>query len=225
MKDSKHISLSWSTHRSLTHVRGAISLPSHQYFDVCIRNRMGIARGVKHNSRRIARDVSSIKAGDFAAAFVLPVTRNRLALCTRERRGKVVKLGLLGGKPKMGEDSFATTAREAREESGGGRGGGFSDVALARLTRGAGIIDGAFGVFSSRRSKDSVAFAHDLVTTQDLDVQSRFPRESFESEPQSKTTQLGLVWVSLDQIKDAAWREANMHFIAKVLVGKMANAL
>ena len=105
----------------------------------------------------------------FNAAFVLPITRDGRVLLTKEQRGSEVKFGMLGGKSHEAETDFETMSREANEETGGA----LSEHTLKRITRGAGILDGARVYYE--RSK-SVAVKHDLVVPGDLDKTKHIPR-------------------------------------------------
>ena len=67
---------------------------------------------------------------------MLPVTRDGHALLTKEKRGAVVKYGMLGGKACPGETDFQCMSREAKEESGGA----LSLVTLARIAEGRGLL-------------------------------------------------------------------------------------
>ena len=185
---------------------------------------MPVTVGMKRPRESVRRIAFTPPAepGSFAAAFVLPVARDGRVLLTREQRGKEAKLGLLGGKTKPGEDSFATAAREAREESGGGRGSGLSKVTLARMARGAGVLAGSAVRYEQSKC---VAIAHDLVVPVDLDVHMRFPKSSFRTDPKSKALQMGLEWVAIGQLCDAKWRKENLYFIADVLCARLAPSL
>ena len=171
-------------------------------------------------------------SGQFSAAFVLPVTRNGHALLTRERRGKVERMGMLGGKAQTGEDVYACMAREAKEESGGA----LSDVTLARIGRGAGRIGHVIPFTIKNKPPETavVAVKHDLVVKEDLDVDSRFvPAEAAAMRTQTPindkkkkkkkppTVQTGLEFVPLEQLRDWKWRESNMHFVASVLCARL----
>ena len=41
--------------------------------------------------------VDSEPAGSFSAAFVLPITRDGRVLLTKEKRGQIIRYGMLGG--------------------------------------------------------------------------------------------------------------------------------
>lgn len=169
--------------------------------------------------------------GQFSSAFVLPVTRNDHALLTRERRGKVEKMGMLGGKAQSGEDVYTCMAREANEESGGA----LSKVTLARIGRGAGCIGDVipFTVKNNPPETVAVAVKHDLVVEEDLGVDTRFvpakaaamrtstPTNDKKKKKKPPTVQVGLAFVPLKQLRDWKWRQSNMHFTASVLCARL----
>ena len=169
--------------------------------------------------------------GQFAAAFVLPITRDGCALLTIERRGKDEKYGLLGGKAQPKEDIFACMAREANEESGGA----LSNTTLLRIGRGAGALGETLPFVAGNNPPESASIGvrHDLVVNQDLDVDTRFnaskaaAMRTHAQEPAKKkkksppTVQTGLIFVSVETLKDFKWREANMHFAASVLCARL----
>jgi 8-oxo-dGTP pyrophosphatase MutT (NUDIX family) len=171
---------------------------------------------------KIARHVAP-SPGSFAASFVLPIRRDGMALLTVERKGTKQVLGLLGGKTADGENGYMTAAREASEESGCGKAGGagLSPTTIARIGRG----DGVLGAPVEYEKALSVAHAHDLVVPTDADVEKRFPRGGFRTSGKSKTTQLGLKWVPLADLRNNEWRNANMRFDAGVLCARLMHTL
>jgi 8-oxo-dGTP pyrophosphatase MutT (NUDIX family) len=168
--------------------------------------------------------VDPFPAGSFSAAFVLPITRDRRVLLTKEKRGSEIKFGMLGGKPHEAESDFETMSREANEETGGE----LSKITLARLTRGAGILDGARVFYEN---SNSVGVKHDLVVPDDLDVDTRFdPRKAAamasdraiqKKRKKAKTLHLGLEFVSIESVRDWRWRNDNMHHNPSVLCARL----
>ena len=104
--------------------------------------------------------------GSFAAAFVLPITRDRRALLTKEKRGSAVKYGMLGGKARKDETDFQCMSRQANEESGCN----LSLATIARIADGRGILGGAKVYYDKA---NSFAVKHDLVVRTDLDIDTR----------------------------------------------------
>ena len=191
---------------------------------------------------------TAAESGAYGAAFVLPITRDGRALLARERRGHETRLALLGGKALPGEDAFACAAREAHEETGGA----LSNVARARIARGAGVKGApvAFRGPHQPEATQSVAVAHDLVTKEDLDVPARFDapeaarlrtlsettrarrsaigktRRKTTTKTPSATVQLGTEFVPLASLRNHAWRAAHMHaFPHSVLVARLMSGL
>ena len=167
----------------------------------------------------------------FAAAFVLPITRDGRALLTRERRaGKGEKLGMLGGKAREGEGVYECMAREAKEESGGA----LSEVTLLRIGRGAGMLGETTSYYNKGTSPEtaSIAVRHDMVVSGDWDVDTRFDIKKAadlrthdkKKEKKPQTVQTGLEFVQLKDICDWKWREKNMHFVASVLCARLMKA-
>lgn len=164
-------------------------------------------------------------AGSFSAAFVLPITRDGRVLLTKEKRGKDTKYGMLGGKPHEAESDFETMSREANEETGGA----LSKITLARLTRGAGILDGAKVYYEN---SNSFAVKHDLIVPDDLTVAKRFdPTKAAamasdraiqkKRSKKAKTLHLGLEFVLIENLRDVRWRNDNMFHNPSVLCTRL----
>ena len=83
----------------------------------------------------VQQNAKPVLGGEFMSSFVLGVTRDGRALLTLEKRGNETKLAIPGGKAMAGENSFATAARGAHEESGGA----LSEMTRLRIARGAGV--------------------------------------------------------------------------------------
>ena len=173
------------------------------------------------------KKIEPAAGGTFISAFVLPITRDRRVLLTKERRGNDVKYGMLGGSASPGETDFECMAREAKEETGGA----ISATTISRIARGAGIIAGGKVFYENSKS---FAIKHDLVVPVDLDVDTRFePLKAAEmrtsrvtiakKKKRSKppTEQLGLEFVDLEKVRDYAWRVRNMHHVAFVLASRL----
>lgn len=166
--------------------------------------------------------------GSFAAAFVLPITRDGRALLTKEKRGSKVKYGMLGGKALPEETDFQCMSREAKEESGGA----LSLVTLARISEGRGIIDGIKVYYEKSKS---YAVQHDLVVPSDLDVATRFEpskavamrtsraviKKKRKGATKRSTEQAGLEFVPMESLRDWDWRCKNMHHVASVLAARL----
>ena len=167
--------------------------------------------------------------GSFAAAFVLPITRDGRALLTKEnKRGSTVKYGMLGGKAQPEETDFQCMSREAQEESGGA----ISLITLARIAEGRGILDGVRVYYDHAKS---FAVKHDLVVPKDLDVATRFkPSEAAKmrtslavikkkkgAATKRPTEQVGLEFVPMDSLRDWVWRDKNMNHVAAVLAARL----
>ena len=178
-----------------------------------------------HTKIKIGK-VDPSPAGSFSAAFVLPITRDGRVLLTKEKRGGEIKFGMLGGKPHEAESDLETMSREANEETGGA----LSKITLARLTRGAGILDGARVNYEN---SNSAAVKHDLVVPDDLDVDTRFdPHKAAamasrsdqaiqKKRKKAKTLHLGLEFVSIESVRDWRWRNDNMHHNPSVLCARL----
>ena len=91
--------------------------------------------------------VDSEPAGSFSAAFVLPITRDGRVLLTKEKRGQIIRYGMLGGVARSDETDFQCMSREAKEETGGA----LSLITLARIADGRGILDGSKVHYVTRR--------------------------------------------------------------------------
>lgn len=161
-------------------------------------------------------------AGTFAAAFVLPVTRDGRALLTRDRRGSETKYSLLGGSAHADETDFECMAREANEETGGG----LSAVTLARIRDGRGVI-GPKVVYDHAKAH---LVMHDLVHKPDLDVDGRFDLDkalamrapsSTTKRSKPEKTQVGIEFVDMTQLRDWQWRGKEMSHHASVLVARL----
>ena len=111
--------------------------------------------------------VDSEPAGSFSAAFVLPITRDGRVLLTKEKRGQIIRYGMLGGVARSDETDFQCMSREAKEETGGA----LSLITLARIADGRGILDRSKVHYENSKS---FAVKHDLVVASDLDIDSRF---------------------------------------------------
>ena len=165
--------------------------------------------------------------GSFAAAFVLPITRDGRALLTKEKRGSKVKYGMLGGKALPEETDFQCMSREAKEESGGA----LSFITLARISEGRGIIDGVKVYYENSKS---YAVQHDLVVSSDLDVATRFEpakaamrtsraviKKKKKGAAKRSTEQVGLEFVPMESLRNSEWRGKNMHHVASVLAARL----
>jgi hypothetical protein len=148
--------------------------------------------------------------GEFASAFVLPVTCDGRALLTRERYGVGEKLGLIGGNALADEDAFECMARAASEVSGGT----LSKTTLLRIGRGAGMrVD---------CSKGFVTAKHDLVAEKAFDFEVRF---AAPGKKRKKTEHLGMQLVPVTKLRDHAWRNENMHFAQTVLCARLLESV
>ena len=166
--------------------------------------------------------------GSFAAAFVLPITRDDRALLTKEKRGSEVKYGMIGGKALPEENDFQCMSREAKEESGGA----ISLVTLARISDGRGVINGAKVYYENSKS---YAVKHDLVHPPDLDVTNRFEpakaaamrtsraviKKKKKGAAKRPTEQVGLEFVPMESLRDWEWRSENMNHVASVLAARL----
>jgi len=160
-------------------------------------------------------------------AYVLPVTRNGLALVTRERCGKHEKFGMLGGSVCRGETVWQCMSREAKAESGGA----LSDETIERIESGKGLL----GTPTYFEKTDSVALIHDLCEPSDLDADSRFDvkkvaalrgpiKKKSRKSKKPPTVQLGTEFVSMDKLRDWQWRSEHMSFNASVLCARLMKA-
>jgi len=170
--------------------------------------------------------------GSFAAAFVLPITREHNAVLTKEKRGKVVKYGMLGGKARPDETDFQCMSREANEESAGA----FSQTTLARIAEGRGILGGDGAKVFYERAK-CYAVKHDLVVPSDQDVTTRFDRgkakemrtsssraticKKAKKAKKETAEQLGIELVPMAKLCDLQWRQENMHHVPFVLASRL----
>ena len=166
--------------------------------------------------------------GSFAAAFVLPITRDDRALLTKEKRGSEVKYGMLGGKARPDETDFQCMSREAKEESGGT----LSLITIARIAEGRGVINGAKVYYENSKS---YAVKHDLVHPPDLDVTNRFEpakaaamrtsraviKKKKKGAAKRPTEQVGLEFVPMESLRNSEWRGKNMHHVASVLAARL----
>jgi len=169
--------------------------------------------------------------GGFNAAFVVPIPRDGHALLTKEkvkvRAGQSeIKYGMLGGKVEDGESDFQCMAREAKEESGGA----LSDITIARIAEGSGVIDGGPNTKVYYDRAKSFAVKHDLVVPVDADVSSRFDATKAASMRTSRAAikkkkraaeQVGLEFVPLDKLRDYKWRGDHMRHAASVLCARL----
>ena len=178
------------------------------------------------------RTVSPETKGTFGAAFILPITRDGRVLLTKEKRGMVVKYGMLGGSARPEETDFQCMSRSAKEESGGA----LSLITIARISEGRGIINGAKVYYENAKS---YAVKHDLVNPADLNVTERFKpdiveamRTSSRATIEKKKTkkrattkraaeQLGLEFVPLYSLRSWEWRGKHMHHVASVLAARL----
>ena len=161
---------------------------------------------------RPAGRTSDIGDQAYRAAFVLLVCDDNgvtRVLLSRERRGSETRLGVLGGKREAADGGFPThtASREAWEETGQR----LSEATRRRLRDGELI-----GRTWHGQSKAHV-LVHRIVEAADFDLDSRFPAGGVPPRPGSKTVQLGVAWVPLASVLDAAWRRAHMHTHASVL--------
>lgn len=167
----------------------------------------------------VQQNAKPVLGGEFMSSFVLGVTRDGRALLTLEKRGNETKLAIPGGKAMAGENSFATAARGAHEESGGA----LSEMTRLRIARGA-------GVRGQVEFNSAIAVLHDLVVPADNDVELRFDKQEAtrlraasekaavqhtigkKKRPTRKkaTEQLDLVFVSLADLRSQQWREKSM---------------
>ena len=162
----------------------------------------------------------------FSAAFVLPITRDGRVLLTKEKRGQIIKYGMLGGVAKPDETDYQCMSREAKEETGGA----LSLITIARIAEGRGILDGGKVYYENAKSW---ACKHDLVASTDLDVDTRFEpskaaqmrtsRVTIKKKKRSKppAEQLGVEFVEIEKVRDYQWRGANMHHTASVLAARL----
>jgi 8-oxo-dGTP pyrophosphatase MutT (NUDIX family) len=186
---------------------------------------------VNGNTTLNIRTVSPEKKGSFGSAFVLPLTRDGRVLLTKEKRGTVVKYGMLGGSARPEETDFQCMSRAAKEESGGA----LSLVTIARISEGRGIINAAKVYYENSRS---YAVKHDLVHHADLNVTERFEPENVKTMRASRATiekkktkkrattkraaeQLGLEFVPLYSLRSWEWRGKHMHHVASVLAARL----
>ena len=160
-------------------------------------------------------------------AYVLPVTRDGLALLTRERCGKHEKFGMLGGSVCQGETVWQCMAREAKAESGGA----LSDETTERIESGKGLL----GTPTYFEKTDSVALIHDLIGPSDLDADSRFDgkkvaalrgpiKKKGGAARKPPSVQMGTEFVSMHKLRDWQWRGEHMSFNASVLCARLMKA-
>ena len=136
----------------------------------------------------------------YMSASVAIVYKNAILL-TREKRGKVSKLGLPGGKAMLHENHGTTAAREAHEETGCQ----LSEKTLAAIV--------AIPIWTECRARASqhVGVLH-LEDDTDATVHQRFDPAVANCNPCSKTVHEGLEWHPISNVHDPAWRKKNMHF-------------
>jgi hypothetical protein len=160
-------------------------------------------------------------------AYVLPVTQDGRALVTRERCGRHEKIGMLGGSVNQGETVWECMSREAKAESGGA----LSDETAERIGSGAGLL----GTPAYFETTDSVALIHDLCVPSDFDADLRFDgkkvaalrgaiKKKTRKSKKPPTVQLGTEFVSMDKLRDWAWRSEHMSFNASVLCARLMKA-
>ena len=128
------------------------------------------------------------------------IVYNNAMLLTREKRGKVSKLSLPGGKALPGETYGVTAAREANEETG---------RTLSQSTHAA-II--AIPTWTEVRAASQHVGVLHLEDEADATVHERFDRVAANSNSRSKTVHEGLEWHPVWRVRNAAWRKENMHF-------------
>eukprot|EP00966_Prymnesium_polylepis_P034114 793206-Prymnesium_polylepis.1 len=122
-------------------------------------------------------------------------------------------------------------AREAKEETGGA----LSDITIARIRGGKGVRGTEDANKVVYEGANAVAVVHDLVVPCDKDVHERFDPKKAASmrtermvQPSKKrkrkapTEQLGIEFVSVENLKDFQWRNKNMHHCPSVLVARLA---
>jgi 8-oxo-dGTP pyrophosphatase MutT (NUDIX family) len=173
--------------------------------------------------------VDSEPVGSFSAAFVLPITRDGRVLLTKEKRGQIIKYGMLGGVARSDETDFQCMSREAKEETGGA----LSLITLARIADGRGILDRSKVHYENSKS---FAVKHDLVVASDLDIDSRFEpakvasmrtgratiaKKKCKAKAKAATVQLGIEFVPIANVRDWEWRSRKMHHNPSVLCARL----
>jgi hypothetical protein len=150
-------------------------------------------------------------------------------LLTKEKRGQIIKYGMLGGVARSDETDFQCMSREAKEETGGA----LSLITLARIADGRGILDGSKVYYEKSKS---FAVKHDLVVASDLDIDSRFEpakvasmrtsrltiaKKKVKAKAQAATVQLGIEFVPISKVRDWEWRSCEMHHNPSVLCARL----
>ena len=156
------------------------------------------------------------------AAFVVlvraAVEEESTVLLPLERRNRVERLGLLGGKAKAadGANSLVTAAREAYEET---------NKMMSKATRDS--IAGGCSMWGQAWHGQSKArvFVHELGE-EDLDLDTRWPEGlQLKTDEDSATVHLGLRWVPIGRLLDAQWRTSEMHPHSAMLVASASGVL